>query len=188
MMGYKITIKQGNLLECEADIIVNASNTKLLLGSGVSMAFKRHCDKALQEAMSNVLKDAKELHQGDVVATKSYAKNFQIALHVAMMNYNKGVKGLQKMPTLKTIETALKNIEQFLKAYAKNNQKVKIALPLLGCGIGALQKEDVIRCYKNFFRRDVAFDCEVILVGYRDEDYNIIYNIFRDLSYNSDVI
>jgi len=44
-MPYSIVIKQGNLLSEEADFIVNASNTKLILGSGVSMAFKRHCGK-----------------------------------------------------------------------------------------------------------------------------------------------
>ncbi len=37
-MAYHLNIKQGNLLEeKDATFIVNASNTRLLLGSGVSM-------------------------------------------------------------------------------------------------------------------------------------------------------
>lgn len=37
-MSYSLFVKQGNLLsEEQATFIVNASNTKLILGSGVSM-------------------------------------------------------------------------------------------------------------------------------------------------------
>ena len=51
-MSYQISIKQGNLLDEEnATFIVNASNTRLILGSGVSMAFKRHCGIELQKVM-----------------------------------------------------------------------------------------------------------------------------------------
>jgi len=60
-MGYKCIIKQGNLLNEEnATFVVNASNTKLLLGSGVSMAFLRHCGRCLQEEMlQSLIKIAK---------------------------------------------------------------------------------------------------------------------------------
>jgi len=71
-MPYSIVVKQGNLLSEEADFIVNASNTKLILGSGVSMAFKRHCGIELQNEMNSLLNSIDgELAQGDVVATSS---------------------------------------------------------------------------------------------------------------------
>ncbi|MDF1874111.1 macro domain-containing protein [Sulfurimonas sp. SAG-AH-194-I05] len=57
-MAYKLSVKQGNLLdEEEATFIVNASNTKLILGSGVSMAFKRHCGHKLQQEIFKSLKN-----------------------------------------------------------------------------------------------------------------------------------
>ena len=179
-MPYSIAIKQGNLLQEEADFIVNASNTKLLLGSGVSMAFKRHCGIELQDEMNNVLNSLEhDLKQGDVVATSSAkATNFKYSLHVAVMNYNQGVKYNEKNPTIDTIEKALKNIENYLLWYAKNRSKdMKLVLPLMGCGVGGLNKMDVIKLYKNFFMRDIDINCDVVIYGYGMEDYQQITKI-----------
>ena len=105
-MSYYCIVKQGNLLsEDSATFIVNASNTKLILGSGVSMAFAHHCGRELQDEMLKSLKNIGEsLEQGDVVATSAgQADNFQYALHVAIMDYNTGVKHRDKAPTLEVI-------------------------------------------------------------------------------------
>ena len=179
-MAYKITIKQGNLLNERADFIVNPSNTRLLLGSGVSMAFKRHCGIALQKEMDTMLESLGEyLEQGDVVATScAEATNCKYALHVAVMNYNPGVRYTEKNPTLETIEKALYNIEKYLSDYAKHeNKSIKIALPLMGCGVGGLDKKAVFKLYGSFFSRDVTFDCEVVIYGYSNEDYRLISQI-----------
>ena len=180
-MGYTITIKQGNLLQEEADFIVNPSNTKLLLGSGVSEAFRTHCGAALQKEMQAAL-DASggELEQGDVVVTSSAdAKNFRYALHAAVMNYNRGVEYDQTHPTLLTIEKALHNIEKHLRAFAKKETRaIKIALPLMGCGVGGLEKSEVVKLYKRFFGREVEFDCEVVIYGHAKEDYNLLLASF----------
>lgn len=89
-MSYSIIVKQGNLLNEEADFIVNTSNTKLILGSGVSMAFKRHCGIELQNEMNCVLNSIDGgLKKGDVVSTSSNrANNFKYSLHVAVIDYN----------------------------------------------------------------------------------------------------
>lgn len=181
-MAYFITIKQGNLLNENADFIVNASNTKLILGSGVSMAFKRHCGIELQNEMNSVLNSIDgELAQGDVVATSSgEATNFKYSLHAAVMNYNKGVKHNEKNPTIETIEKALQNIENYLLWYAKNeSSSMKLVLPLMGCGVGGLKKEDVIELYRKFFSKDIAINCEVVIYGYSKEDYQQIQILFN---------
>ncbi|BAF73251.1 macro domain-containing protein [Sulfurovum sp. NBC37-1] len=177
-MGYKITVKQGNLLEEEnATFIVNASNTRLILGSGVSMSFKRHCGHELQEEMGFKL-DAigEELRKGDIVATSSAnAKNFRYALHVAIMDYNKGTKECNKYPALNDIEIALENIEPYLEWYAKEHtEPMKLVLPLLGCGTGGLDVCKVSNLYKSFLSRDVSFDCNVVIYGYSEKDYELI--------------
>lgn len=72
-MSYHITLKQGDLLgEESATFIVNASNTRLILGSGVSMAFNRHCGTELQYEMTSRLGEiGHTLSKGDVIATSS---------------------------------------------------------------------------------------------------------------------
>ncbi len=180
-MSYRLKVKQGNLLnENNATFIVNASNTRLLLGSGVSMAFKHHCGNTLQEEMNDSLcRIGKTLVQGDVIATSSgKAINFKYALHTAIMNYNPGTKYDKKNPTLDTINLSLENIEQYLIWYAKKKQEhMKLALPLLGCGVGGLNKVDVISIYKEFFNRIVNFDCDVIIYGYDECDYTFIKSL-----------
>jgi len=177
-MPYKLSVKQGNLLsEEDATFIVNASNTKLILGSGVSMAFKRHCGNELQQEMLKSLENIEGiLNQGDVVATSSAkATNFTYALHVAVMDYNSGVKYNEKSPTLHIIQVALENIENYLKWYWNEKKKlIKLVLPLMGCGVGGLSKVDVINLYSEFFNRNVEFECNVIVYGYDSSDYELI--------------
>jgi len=181
-MPYSIVIKQGNLLNEEADFIVNASNTKLILGSGVSMAFKRHCGVELQNEMNNALNSINsDLVQGDVVATSSGgASNFKYSLHVAVMNYNQGVKYNEKNPTIEIIEKALQHIEDYLLWYANNkSDTMKLVLPLIGCGVGGLDKASVIELYRNFFTRQVDINCEIMIYGYSIEDYQQIIKVIK---------
>jgi len=183
-MGYNISIKEGNLLlESDATFIVNASNTKLILGSGVSMAFKHHCGDILEKEMQELLSRIDGgLSSGDVVATSSgKATNFTYALHVAVMNYNKGAK--IKKPTLQIIYVAMKQIEKYLYWYFKNHEKgnIKLVLPLLGCGVGGLNIKDVLNIYKNFFsNRDIPFKCEVLIYAYGQRNYKIAQEVFTN--------
>lgn len=179
-MAYNIIVKQGNLLEEDADFIVNASNTKLLLGSGVSMAFKHHCGAELQKEMDETVKDIQApLEQGDVILTSSAsASNFKYALHVAIMDYNP--KTNNKNPTLDTIKLSLEGIEEYLFDYSsKTTKTIKLVLPLLGCGVGGLDKVKVARLYKSFFTREINIDCGVIIYGYTEDDYDLLTTIMQ---------
>ena len=62
-------------MDAQADYLINPSNTAMLLGSGVSMAFKRRCGEVLEKYMQEQLK-IKEIRQGDVVKTASNHANF----------------------------------------------------------------------------------------------------------------
>lgn len=167
--------KQGNLLEeSDATFIVNASNSRLLLGSGVSMAFEKHCGIVLQEEMNLKLQEYGTLYKGDVVMTSSgEANNFIYSLHAVIMDYKKG--GSQ-FPTIENIEEVLNNIELYMDWYIENHNSntIKLVLPLLGCGVGGLDKQDVLRCYNSHFYKKRAYDCQVVIYGYNYEDYRLI--------------
>jgi len=181
-MGYTVILKQGNVVEEHADFIVNASNTKLLLGSGVSMAFKRTCGIVLQQEMDRIIQN-NILQKGDVAITSSgEASHFAYALHACMIDYNIGIPKEQKNPTMQTLRDALENIERYLMLFAQNGQKeMKIALPLLGCGVGGLNKKEVGELYKRFFTREVLLDCVVVIYGYTLEDVRMLHEIFEAL-------
>jgi len=162
-----ITIKQGDIFsEGEADFIVNPSNTDLFLGSGVSAAFRKNCYKELESEM----KKFAPIKQGEVVITKCNDK-FKHALHVAIMDYSKP----NPNPSYETIKTALKNIIEILKKHPNS----KTVLPLMGTGVGALDKEKVIKIYKNTFSNDADMACEIIIYGYKKKDYEKLRKIFK---------
>jgi len=188
---YVISIKQGNILfEVNADFIVNPSNTMLMLGTGVSMAFKNHCGIELQKTMNEILAGfhAKgyRLKKGDVIPSgPGMADNFKYILHAAIMDYNPGVYFNDKAPDLNDIICCLSNIQNIIIEYAKTNDKnnVNLILPLMGCGHGGLKMFDVIKLYENFFRlQDIGpyITCNVIIYGYRENDYKLLLEAISD--------
>jgi O-acetyl-ADP-ribose deacetylase len=164
---YSIEEVSGNLVKFDADFIVNASNTKLILGSGVSMAFKRHCGIELQQEMDKIIKNSK-IQQGDVVATSSgRATNFQYALHAAVINYQNGLNQQDRKPRLDIIWNILLNIEPYLDWHSKkfSNKKIILVIPYIGCGVGGLNKKDVKNLFLDFVARNVDYDCLVKICG-----------------------
>lgn len=180
-LAYTVTVRQGNLVtEPGADFIVNASNTQLMLGSGVSAAFARHCGPRLQEAMTHTLLACGRLEKGDVVATETgEAENFDVALHAAVMDYNPGIPLHAQFPSLNDLKVILFNIEKIVAGKAAiEKRKFKLVLPLMGCGVGGLLKADVVDLYKRFFSREVAFECEAVVYGHSPDDYRLISDEF----------
>ena len=57
---------------------------------------------------------------------------------------------------------------------------IKLVLPLIGCGVGALNSKEVLETYKTFFEKECSFDCEVIIYGHNSEDYELTRSIFVD--------
>jgi len=171
-MAYTLQAVTGNIVLLNADFIVNASNTKLILGSGVSMAFKRHCGTRLQQEMDSARKESIEqqtpINQGDVVATSAgVATNFRYALHAAVIDYGKGVSQADSKPSLQTINAILLNTEPFLQWFSEKFDKKPTAIfPYLGCGVGGLKKPNVRILFETFANREIPFDATIKLCDF----------------------
>jgi len=178
-MGYSISVKKGNLVhEVGAVFIVNSSNTKLMLGQGITSSFENICgDRFKKEMKFTYSKLNFTLKKGDIIATSSgEAKHFRYILHVITQDYERGNRADERLPSYKDIFNALKNIESYLKWYYNETQQedIKIVLPLLGCGRGMLDKKTVVGLYKSFFIRSLPFSCQVVIYGKNSEDYELI--------------
>lgn len=163
---------RSNLLSQEADFIVNASNTTLKLGSGVSMVLKRACGVELQIEMDRireqVYSEGSEIQQGDVLATSSFAlDNSLYILHAAVMNYNVGVKQLGARPSLDTIELILNNCIPYIEFFLENYKKAPtVAFPYLGCGVGGLEKQHVKKVFEDYVAKNIDINARLILVEF----------------------
>lgn len=184
MMNYEVKLICGDLLSSKAVFLVNASNTAMILGSGVSMAFKRNFGAVLEAKMQNAI-NGKSLKIGDVVATEGLMKfgscHSPKILHASVINYTD--KSMPKGPDYSDIKMILANLECEILADLKDenlNANTSLALPLLGCGVGGLEISKVAEIYKDFFtpKIDAKLKCEVEIYAYKMEDFEILQRVF----------
>ena len=165
-------IKYGNLIKEKSIFAVNASNTELILGSGVSKAFRQHCGGSFfQQKLYGIKKEIGVINQGDVILSDSgIAKNFKYALHVAVMNYTDDTK--PPHPTYSQIKKSLEEIVKTIEktALQEDIKNSKVVIPLLGCGTGGLKKEKVFFMIRNTFIQ-AHIDIEVMVYFHEKKDY-----------------
>jgi O-acetyl-ADP-ribose deacetylase (regulator of RNase III) len=141
-----VEIIKGDIRHFRGDYVVNPSNTILQLGSGVSGVLRRMCP-ALQEEMNNYIEKHGFLAPGDIAITVYPCDEYKYTIHAAVMDYRKGV--LQVMPTYERIEKICKNIINSIK-------EGLIITPLLGTGVGGLDKDKVLEIMKSYFQKSSA--------------------------------
>ena len=67
--NFTLNVKQCDLLTEQSDVIVNASNTDLFLGLGISGAIRREGGKSIQNELNKIKEEKKSIYDGDVVLT-----------------------------------------------------------------------------------------------------------------------
>ena len=118
--GVEVALLQGDITQVFTDAVVNASNSQLRLGGGVSGALKRAAGPRLQAAMSA----AAPIGPGQVVLTPAFdLPRTDRVLHVATAS------GRQA-----DVEAAMRGL---MDACVEHRLR-SIALPALGCGTGGL--------------------------------------------------
>ena len=121
---FEVVLKLGDLSREEADALVNASNTHLKLGGGVSGALARAAGPELQALMLNQLRLHSELEPGDAVTTQATgALRCRLVIHAATVTGTEAVvkRGLENV----LAECERLNVEH-------------VAIPALGTGVGGL--------------------------------------------------
>ena len=73
-LSRRVTIKLGDIVEEEVDVIVNAANNHLLHGAGVAVAIDKASYGLVQQESSKFIQHAGTLQTGEVVKTKAGGK------------------------------------------------------------------------------------------------------------------
>jgi len=117
----KIIIMQGDITDIEVDAIVNAANTRLLLGSGVAGAIRRKGGDSIQNECDKI----GSIPLGEAVVTGAGKLKAKFVIHAAGMHLGGGVSE-------EPLREATKN--SLLRADEKGVKTV--ALPAIGTGVG----------------------------------------------------
>ena len=166
--SLKITVMTGDITGVVAEAVVNASNTRLVLGGGVSGALRRACGPRLQPAMHQV----GGLTIDGLAATPAFdLQTTDRIIHVPTANGN-----------AQTIATAMRNILRYCEAHSIRS----VAIPGLGMGTGGL---DATQCAGICATALSAFTeghgsralRHVIFVLWTATDYQAFESVFANL-------
>ncbi|RLB69050.1 MAG: hypothetical protein DRH04_05865 [Deltaproteobacteria bacterium] len=124
LFGRTVHLASGDITAFRCDAIVNASNTRLALGSGVSGAIRKKVHPSLQVEMQAIAARSR-LVAGDVVLTGSYGlTNCRLILHAATAEGS--------------AETVRRSVRKCLEL-CREKKIDSIAFPALGAGTGGLE-------------------------------------------------
>jgi O-acetyl-ADP-ribose deacetylase len=119
----RLVIQEGDIADVEADAIVNASNTSLLLGAGVSAAIRARGGPSIQQECDR----HGPIALGDVAVTGAGELRAKCILHAAGMELGGGVS-----------EETLATVTQRCLEEAEGRGLRSLAFPAIGAGIGGL--------------------------------------------------
>ncbi len=137
-MPLRVSVIQGSLTDGSELVLVNASNTNLILGSGVSGAIRRACGDDYQERIQSALKArfGGPMGPGDVLVTDAGAHGrAKWVAHVAVMDYRPGADVVR--PTLDRIRTGCERLWDAIELIGAKGP-LSVAMVALGAGVGGL--------------------------------------------------
>lgn len=137
MVAPRIAVVQGSLTDGQETVLVNASNTNVALGSGVSGAIRRACGPGYQEHIEQAMLDRYHgpMAPGDLLITDAGRHpTAKWVAHVAVMDYRDGFTAT----SLPTVDVIGKGCTNLWPAIEEIGEDVTIAMVALGAGTGQL--------------------------------------------------
>ncbi|MHA1198732.1 MAG: macro domain-containing protein [Candidatus Heimdallarchaeaceae archaeon] len=162
-----ITLSQGDITECTLDAIVNAANTKLILGAGVAGAIRIKGGSAIQKECSKI----GPIELGEAAITTGGNLKAEYVIHAASMNLGG-----------KTTEKPLRDSLYNSLLIGKNKKVESIAFPAIGTGIAGFPLERcaevMIECFTSFLKTETSDIKEIRVVLFTEGDFSIFNQIF----------
>lgn len=143
-------LTKGNILEANAEALVNTVNTKGIMGKGIALQFKK--------AFPDVFNAYKKACNAGVIHIGNVHVHERVETHGPRFIINFPTKDDWKKPS--RIEYIKKGLESLVEAIQKYKIR-SIAIPALGCGQGGLQWEHVLPLIQSAFEK--IPDIKVIL-------------------------
>jgi O-acetyl-ADP-ribose deacetylase (regulator of RNase III) len=179
-MSVRIEVASGNLAEGNETVLVNASNTNVVLGSGVSAAIAEACgeDRYQDDILHAMYKRfGGPMEPGQVLITDAgIHPRAKWVAHVAVMDYRR--RGVHPIPDASRIERGCKELWSALSTLP---ERVSVAMPALGAGVGALgvrgPTEIACRTLKEHLESGKSQIAKVVFYGYLLHELLVIVEV-----------
>jgi len=164
----EFTVVQGDIAEQRADVLVNAANTGLRMGSGVAGALRRRGGEALDRAAI----DEGPVELGGVAVTDAFDLHADYVVHAAAMPAG-------GRATAGSIRDAAWNA---LTA-ADELGAESLVMPALGCGVAGFDlREGVGILLKEIDDFEPESLTDVRVIGYGEEEVAAIRDVASEFS------
>ncbi len=152
----KVEVRKGNLLEAEADVIVNPANSHGLMGGGVAGVIKRLGGEEIErEAVSKA-----PIPVGEAILTTAGRLKFKGVIHAPTM----------EEPAMRTTREKVSLATRAALKLADELCFRSIAMPGMGTGVGRVPKEVAAKAMVDEIRRFEAKCLERVLLVDLDEE------------------
>jgi len=156
--GVKIVVERGDITKLEVDAIVNAANSRLIMGGGVAGAILRAGGKEIQE---EALKHA-PIPVGEAVATTAGKLKAKYVIHAPTM----------ERPAMRTSKEKVQLATKAALECAEQQRVKAVAFPGMGTGVGGLSHSEAAKAMvqeiKNHIAKGTSLE-QVVLVGYTED-------------------
>ena len=156
--GVKIIVAKGDITKLEADAIVNAANSMLIMGGGVAGAILRAGGREIQE---EALKYA-PVPVGKAVATKAGKLKAKYVIHAPTM----------ERPAMRIHR---ENVQLATRGALECAEQLKIgsvAFPGMGTGVGGLKPKEAAQVMTQEIKKHIDKGTtlkQIILVGFTED-------------------
>jgi O-acetyl-ADP-ribose deacetylase (regulator of RNase III) len=173
-----VLVKHGSVTDGTEQLLVDASNTNVTLGSGVSGAIHAACGVDYQEHIYRELERvyAGPMQPGQVLITDAGTHpTARYVAHCAVMDYREGFTA-QSYPTLELIDKCCENLWAAIETL---DAPVSIAMVALGTGTGRLGLRDSTEVACCSLERHIASAKigDVTFYGYELYEYVVILEV-----------
>lgn len=164
-MSTDIEIIKGDISQISADVLVNAANNRLWMGSGVAGALKRYGGQVIEK---EAVKKG-PIPVGEAVETTAGNLNAQYVIHAAVMGQD-----------LRTDNTKIRSATRNTLKLAHELGAHSIAFPALGTGVGGFSVEE---CARIMLQEVVQYpdSLKVVFILFSDESYNTFKKVYEEM-------
>jgi len=134
-------IKNHDLFESNADVLVNTVNCRGIMGKGIALEFKRRFPDCCRE-YNKACRDSVLKPGGLVYVERRDLFGNKDIVHFATKDHWRGKSKLQWIDV---------GLQKLINELRKRNVE-SVAMPALGCGLGRLNWEDVKPVVEKYFK------------------------------------